>query len=917
LQNIIFLTGSTGFVGTQIAKKIILETDDQIITIVRAESQENAILRLKRTFWEIKELKDQIGKRIIVLNGDLSAPQMNLPDSEYDFVVKNTTHIIHSAANVTPNLPLEELQKINVTGTANVIELAKRINADHELKKLSHISTAFVAGQREGIIGEDDITDTYGFSSVYEQTKYQSELLMNEAKSSLPVSIFRLGLVVGDSKTGEIKTFNTVYYMLKLYLTGHLRTAPISPSLKVFMVPVDYVADMVVKLTFDDRANGLNFHVTPPLEKAPTASELFQFVRAWAKQNMGLDMPKVIFAPSLGKTTASYLSLMSHFSSSAKKSKSALETLTPYFSQNKDFKRENTDRLMGKYNLNWEDFTGNLLQYGVRYSFFHRSERTVHEQILFRLQSETKPVTYHEVVNGKIITYETKKVKEEIFSAASAMKSMGVQKGDTVAIITPNTLRYLIVDVATGLLGATLSPIYLTTPISEIKKILTETKAKILFVGSIKLLEQITNAQITIPIVSLLKQPFNLQECNQAVSWSEFLSNGGNAKVPAMAPVAFDDLATIRFTYGSTGDSKGACLEHGNLRYLGEAIATNFDWKARNSAIRYLSFLPLNHVAEGIGAAYSFYYVPAKLDFYYLEEYKSLQKALRMAKPIIFFTIPRFYEKLWAGILANPMGKRYIKSKKGLKKSVLRRAVRKSLLDKAGLNECVEFFTGSACMSEILVDNFKELGIEIQNAYGLSEAPIVAMNRPGFSRSDTVGEPLVGTHIRIDDDGEVLIKGPQVMRGYLNVEKGQPFRDGWLATGDLGELTEDGYLKINGRKKHLIVTAYGKKIPVDKIEASLRTIDFVKDALLVGENQPYCSAILWVDRKALYDKSKMLRAIEEINKGLETPAQIKKMEILEDDYSKVDEGLKTKRQVLLQKAEKVINILYSTNTEAS
>lgn len=898
-------------------KKIILETDDQIITIVRAESQENAILRLKRTFWETNEVKDQIGKRITVLNGDLSAPQMNLPDSEYEFVVKNTTHIIHSAANVTPNLPLEELQKINVTGTANVIELAKKINADHGLKKLSHISTAFVSGQREGIIGEDDLTDKYGFSSVYEKTKYQSELLMNEAKSSLPVSIFRLGLVVGDSKTGEIKTFNTVYYLLKLYLTGHLRTAPVSPSLKVFMVPVDYVADMVVKLTSDDQANGLNFHVTPPLEKAPTASELFQFVRDWAKQNMDLDLPKVIFAPTLGKTTASYLSLMSHFSSSAKKSKSAFETLTPYFSQNKDFKRENTDRLMGKYNLNWEDFTGNLLQYGVRYSFFHRSERTVHEQILFRLQSETKPVTYHEIVNGKLVTYETKKVKEEILSAVAAMKNMGVQKGDTVAIITPNTLRYLIVDVATGLLGAILSPIYLTTPISEIKKILTDTKAKIFFVGSNKLLEQITYAQITIPIVSLLKQPFDLQKSNQAVPWSEFLSNGGNAKAPAMAPVAFDDLATIRFTYGSTGDSKGACLEQGNLRYLGEAIATNFNWKARNSAIRYLSFLPLNHVAEGIGAAYSFYYVPAKLDFYYLEEYKSLQKALRMAKPTIFFTIPRFYEKLWASILANPMGKRYVKNKRGLKKSVLKRAVRKSLLDKTGLNECVEFYTGSACMSEILVDNFKELGIEIQNAYGLSEAPIVAMNRPG-GRSDAVGTPLVGTHIRIDDDGEVLIKGPQVMRGYLNVEKGrQPFRDGWLATGDLGELTEDGYLKITGRKKHLIVTAYGKKIPVDKIEASLRTIDSVKDALFVGENQPYCSAILWVDRNTPYDKSKMLRAIEEINKGLETPAQIKKIEILEDDYSKVDEGLKTKRQVLSQKAEKAINILYSTKTEPS
>jgi long-chain acyl-CoA synthetase len=296
--------------------------------------------------------------------------------------------------------------------------------------------------------------------------------------------------------------------------------------------------------------------------------------------------------------------------------------------------------------------------------------------------------------------------------------------------------------------------------------------------------------------------------------------------------------------------------------YLGEAIATNFNWKARNSAIRYLSFLPLNHVAEGIGAAYSFYYVPAKLDFYYLEEYKSLQKALRMAKPTIFFTIPRFYEKLWASILANPMGKRYVKNKRGLKKSVLKRAVRKSLLDKTGLNECVEFYTGSACMSEILVDNFKELGIEIQNAYGLSEAPIVAMNRPG-GRSDAVGTPLVGTHIRIDDDGEVLIKGPQVMRGYLNVEKGrQPFRDGWLATGDLGELTEDGYLKITGRKKHLIVTAYGKKIPVDKIEASLRTIDSVKDSLFVGEKPTLLQCNPLGRQNAPYDKSKMLRAIE-------------------------------------------------------
>jgi hypothetical protein len=116
---------------------------------------------------------------------------------------------------------------------------------------------------------------------------------------------------------------------------------------------------------------------------------------------MGLDMPKVIFAPSLGKTTASYLSLMSHFSSSAKKSKSALETLTPYFSQNKDFKRENTDRLMGKYNLNWEDFTGNLLQYGVRYSFFHRSERTVMSRYCSVCKAKLNGLLTMRLLNGK------------------------------------------------------------------------------------------------------------------------------------------------------------------------------------------------------------------------------------------------------------------------------------------------------------------------------------------------------------------------------------------------------------------------------------------------------------------------------------------------------------------------------------
>ncbi len=797
----VFLTGSNGFIGTQIARNLILETNSQITALVRGENQENAVLRLKRAWWEWPELKDQVGKRVVVLNGDLSAPNMSLSDSDYDYLVNDTSYVIHAAANTTPNLQLEELEKINVVGSANIMELAKKIQNDHGLKRLSHISTAFVAGRRDESISENDLTDKYGFSSLYEKTKYQSELLMNDARNVLPISIFRPSLVVGDSKTGAIRTFNTVYYMIKLYMTGHLRLAPASPALKINIVPVDYVADSVVKLTFDDKASGLTFHLTSPADKTPTASELFKYVRVWARDNMKLNLPNLIFAPSLGKATQSYLSLTSHQNPSAKKINDAFKTLSPYFSQNKDFKRENIDRLMGPYTLNWMDYLGNLLQYAVHYSFFHRSERTVHEQILFRLQSEAKPITYHEICDGKVITYKTKDVRDEILTVAAAMKNMGIKKGDAVAIITPNTIRYLLVDVATGLLGAVLSPLYITTPVAELKKILAENKAKILFVGSAKLLKEIAKINIDITIVSLLKEHFDSKEFDQVLSWQQFVSKSNNEKVSDMGPMGFEDLATIRYTYGSTGDSKGACLEHGGLRYLAESLASNLPWKIRNSEIRYLSFLPLNHVAEGINAAYAPYYVPAKIDLYYLEDFKFLQQALRITRPSIFFSIPRFYEKLWEALLANPVGKRYVEAKNGLVKNLLRRLVHNSLLSKSGLDECSEFIVGAACTSDILIKNFKDLGIEIQNAYGLSEAPLVTMNRLGLSKADTVGPPLLGTNIRIDEDGEVLIKGPQVMKGYLGSKKEQPFKNGWLATGDIGEITVDGHLKINGRKK--------------------------------------------------------------------------------------------------------------------
>ena len=160
----VFLTGGSGFLGTQIAQRLITQAEVEITVLIRAQSQQDAELRLKRAWWETPELYSEIGNRIHVLNGDLTKPNFSLPEEQYRSLKQKTTHIIHSAADTTPNLPIEKLRNINVTGTANIIQLAHEIHANHGLCRLSHVSTAYVAGKRGGVISEADLFGDFGFS---------------------------------------------------------------------------------------------------------------------------------------------------------------------------------------------------------------------------------------------------------------------------------------------------------------------------------------------------------------------------------------------------------------------------------------------------------------------------------------------------------------------------------------------------------------------------------------------------------------------------------------------------------------------------------------------------------------------------------------------------------------------------------
>lgn len=906
----VLVTGATGFLGTQIIQKLLKETIYEILVLVRGHNEENALQRLKRAWWEFPELKMAIGSRIHLINGDISQEKLGIESEIYENLVHSVTHIIHSAADLRLNAPLADLRKTNREGTSHVLQLACEIHEDHGLCRFSHVSTAYVAGRGKGLIDEDSLSDEEGFLSNYEKSKYESELEVKN--SNLPISIFRPGMIVGDSKTGYVKTFNTLYVPLRLYLSGKQRIIPIKSSAKINLVPVDYIADVIIRLTFDSRAEGLTFHLTAPYDSLPSVGELIKFVRNWALKNLDYKIPRPIFAPILVPLIKKISNTKFISNPSTRAMLKTISALEPYFHEDRRFSLKNTEKLVGKYNLDWHDFLPNILQFAVYMGFFHRSERTVHEQILFRLKSRSRPVEYYDIISGEYKTKLTSEIRQEMFAAARSLSKLGIKPGDRVAMVGFNSTRYLILDVAIGLVGAVSVPLYYTSSIDEIKEILEDCKASILFIGVPDILKKLKDWKSPITLVSFSEES---EIASHIMGWDDFLSFAGKSDDEPFAPVDLDDMATIRYTSGTTGKPRGVVFTHGNLRWMAEYIVSMPPWKNRNEEVTYLSFLPMNHVVEGIMGLYSPYYAPAPLKLYFLEDFQDLPLVLPKVRPKIFFSVPRFYEKVWSGALDSWVGKKYIKSKDGLIKDMLRRLFKRVVLNRTGLERCVQLIVGSAPVSEDLLRSYHDLGIEVYNAYGLTEAPLLTINRLGANRIGTVGEPLPSTRVEIASDGEVKVQGPQVMSGYFNQldGSGYPFKDGWLLTGDFGYLTSEGSLVITGRKKDLLVNSYGKTINPLKIESMLRDIPGISEALLIGEGKPYCSALLWFDDESVNIKL-IKTAIKAINHRVSRPEKIRKWVALKNDLS-IESGdltanLKLKRRNIINRYRKVIEYIY-------
>jgi thioester reductase-like protein len=280
LNQNIFLTGGTGFVGRNLIPRILnQDLNAKVNVLVREKSKIDG----KRRFIKIlRSLRGEIDteqaiSRIKVIEGDIALKNFGLPDNEYSELASRVTHIIHSAASVEFQLPLQKARETNCIGTARVMELARHSRKTGKLKRVAYVSTAYVCGNRTGTIFESELKCGQEFSNTYEQSKYEAEQLASDLKSELPVTVFRPSIIVGDSKTGRTSAFNVLYYPLKLIYLGMLRFIPGSSQTPLDVVPVDFVCDAICHILLKtNKGVGETYHLTAGADRINTTGEIVE-----------------------------------------------------------------------------------------------------------------------------------------------------------------------------------------------------------------------------------------------------------------------------------------------------------------------------------------------------------------------------------------------------------------------------------------------------------------------------------------------------------------------------------------------------------------------------------------------------------------------------------------------------------------
>jgi len=280
----IFITGVTGFLGRHLAVRMLARDDlDRLYCLVRADSPEHGQERLLKSLGQVvpEEQAQELMGRIVAIPGDLRKDGLGISSESLETMVSEVTVVLHAAADVRFNQDLEDARDRNVTGTARVADLARDMQSRGVLRRFDWVGTAFVAGLRTDVVGEDELVHGEGWKNSYEQSKYEAEVLLRESYSDLPLTILRPSIIVGESNTGQTSNFGMLYWPVQLYARGWWRTIVGKPTTPVDLVPVDYVADAIEVLTRSDRAVGGAYHLAAGPEGVLTIEELAELTRKY------------------------------------------------------------------------------------------------------------------------------------------------------------------------------------------------------------------------------------------------------------------------------------------------------------------------------------------------------------------------------------------------------------------------------------------------------------------------------------------------------------------------------------------------------------------------------------------------------------------------------------------------------------
>ncbi|MBN1879393.1 long-chain fatty acid--CoA ligase [bacterium] len=569
--------------------------------------------------------------------------------------------------------------------------------------------------------------------------------------------------------------------------------------------------------------------------------------------------------------------------------------------------------------------------------------------------------------DGRWTEYSFRELRERVFASFHALRYIGLAKGDHIAILSENRPEWFIADLAIQCLGCASVPLYATLKTDQIQYIIQQSEAKLIFVENREQLGKIRHCLNELPNLKKLVvlDPFGVELDEKVISFQEFhylgkelLKKGESDVLESVQSIQPEDLASLVYTSGTTGHPKGVMLTH--LNFMSDIMSLKRVFELSEEDI-ILGILPLSHVLERCGAYYTAFLASGSM-YVFTESLETVARDMTEVKPTFIVAVPRLFEKIYLRIIDS------VKSGSGVKKALFNWALQVGrayyLEHRASppgfvlqqqfrlANQLVfsklhqrfggrirYFVSGGASLEPRIAQFFASVGIKIMEGYGLTEtSPVNTVNHDKAVRLGSVGKPIDCVQIKLAEDGEILIKGPNVTRGYYRKpeETQELFDDeGWLKTGDIGRIDEDGFLWIIDRKKEIIVTSGGKNIAPQPIESMLTSNPFISHAMLVGDHRNFIAALIvpdfetlsnWCRKNGLGDLdmeqmikhedvyNKIQSEIQETIAGLPRYEQAKKFILLSNPWTieggELTPTMKLKRRVILRKFSSHIESLY-------